>query len=118
MTPDSTPIPTHDDADYETALADPAAYYAEPELVASDTSLTPGQRRRFLTEWAQDIEGRQRAMGEGMGDEDPAVADMDAQRLRRINACLEDLPDSDGSDDDDANDNLVQRVWRRLMRGG
>lgn len=80
-----------DGVDYETALADPAAYYSEPEAVLADADLSRVQMRRFLSEWAQDLEGRQVADDEGMGAGTAGESAHEADFLKRIRICLERL---------------------------
>lgn len=97
--------------DYETALADPSAYYARPEDVLTDRELTLGQKQKFLTEWAQDLADRQQAAEEGMASESPADAAAEGDLLRRVRKCLEQL---DGQTDSAKPE---KGFWRRLFPG-
>lgn len=106
-------LPT-EEVDFDTAILDPAAFYATPEAVAADPDLTGGQRRRFLMEWAQDIEDRQVGVDEGMGAGDLSGSDQDAQLLQGIRACLANLPEADA---DTPPESAVARFWRRLVAG-
>lgn len=82
--------PMQDDfADFETALADPAAYYADPQAILADAALTRDQKHRFLTEWAQDLTEHLQADQEGMAFEAPGAAATDADMLRRVLAALD-----------------------------
>ncbi len=101
-----------EEVDFDTAIMDPAAFYASPDAVAADPDLTGGQRRRFLMEWAQDIEDRQVGVDEGMGAGDLSGSDQDAQQLQAIRACLASLPADDG---DAPPESAVARLWRRLV---
>jgi hypothetical protein len=98
------------EVDFDTAVRDPAAFYATPEAVAADADLTDGQKRRFLTAWAQDIEDRQVGIDEGMTAATTSGSDNDAERLQRIHHCLANLPD-DAEDEAPA----LARFWRRLL---
>lgn len=111
MTETSPNDPIDDGVDFDVAVTDPAAFYASPEAVAADTELSVAQKRRFLTEWATDIEQRQTSADEGMSAATPAEPGDDAARLQRIQASLAELP----ADDADAQpETTMHRLWRRL----
>jgi hypothetical protein len=103
---------TDEDVDFETAVGDPSAYYADPQAILVDTTLSQTQKHRFLTEWAQDLADRQVADGEGMAPEDSRVAAADAALLKQVNAALEQVanePDSDAA-------TTFRTLWKRLTR--
>ncbi len=77
-----------DSVNFDTAVGDPAAYYADPQAIVADQTLARSQKLRFLTEWAQDLADRQTADGEGMAPEDNRTADMAAVRLPQVVAAL------------------------------
>jgi hypothetical protein len=98
--------PDRPEADFETALQDPAQYYAEPEAVQADTTLSREQKLRFLNEWAQDLKDRQCAEGEGMTGDDVDCGPI----LKRVQAALakveaEDRPAPEGG---------WRTLWQRL----
>lgn len=95
--------------DYESALADPAAYYDGPETIVSDAELSLEQKKRFLSEWAQDIADRQSADQEGMAPVDPALEDAESDLLKRIRKALETLDTQSESDGP-----KPRRWWQRL----
>jgi hypothetical protein len=76
------------DVDYETALADPAAFYPDPEAVLADADLSHEQKQRFLKEWLQDLTDRKAADGEGMAPTDGNQDASEAELLNRVQACL------------------------------
>ncbi len=78
---------TDAEVDFETAVGDPAAYYAEPQAIVADTTLSKTQKQRFLTEWAQDLADRQVADGEGMAP-DEVISARDAALQKQVNAAL------------------------------
>ena len=78
---------TDEEVDFETAVGDPAAYYANPQAIVADTTLSRPQKLRFLTEWAQDLADRQVADGEGMAPEGAKSAH-DAALLKQVNSAL------------------------------
>ncbi|MEI6484705.1 MAG: hypothetical protein WCO11_00400 [Sphingomonadales bacterium] len=104
------PADPADGVDFDTAAADPAAFYDTPDAVLADPQLTSGQRRRFLLEWASDIQRRQQSLSEGMGASAAPSTGQDAEWERRIFTLLAQLPDAP----DDAPP--VSRMWRH--RGG
>ena len=79
--------------DFETALADPAAYYPDPEAVLADADLNAVQKKQFLEGWALDLSDRQVADSEGMGAGTPGESAAESDFLKRIHACLERLGD-------------------------
>lgn len=85
--------PNQADDDFETAVLDPSAYFATPEAIVADTSMTSDQKQRFLSEWAQDLTARQTAAQEGMVPEAAAGADNDGALLKRVSIALEQLED-------------------------
>jgi hypothetical protein len=99
-----------DGVDFETAVGDPAGYYPAPEAIVADDEQTRAQKRRFLTEWAQDLCQRQVASDEGMavagrcGDDLDADAhlaaptDTEADLIKRIQAALQDLDNAQDID--------------------
>lgn len=97
--------------DFETALSDPSAYYADPGAILADDELSVGQKRRFLSEWAQDLTDRLQADTEGMASADPTLMDADADLLRRVQAALETI---EGSSDDHG-DRPTRSFWKRLL---
>lgn len=99
-----------DDVDFDTAVADPAAFYAEPEAIVADSALSLGQKERFLREWALDLEARNTADDEGMLPDDSAASAGEAVLLRRVKVCLETL---DGQVDADQ---PGRSWWRRLLQ--
>jgi len=102
---------TEAEVDFETAVGDPSAYYDSPEAIVADTSLSKPQKRRFLTEWAQDLALRQSADSEGMAPADTATAAIDAALLKSVNAAIEAVelqPDGDGA--------VFRSLWTRLRR--
>lgn len=101
---------TEAEVDFETAVGDPAAYYADPDAILADTTLSKTQRQRFLAAWAQDLGDRQVADGEGMAPDDTRLAAEDAALLKQVNAALADL---DGAPDSDASATF-RSFWRRL----
>ena len=110
-------LPPADGVDFETAVSDPAAFYAHPDDISADPELTPSQRRRFLMEWAQDIEDRQSSVAEGMGASEagsgePGDPDQDAQLLQRIHASIARLPDDQTEPPPQS---TAARLWRRLL---
>lgn len=109
---DSSQKNSPDDAvSFDIAVTDPAAFYATPEEVAADQELTVAQKRRFLTEWATDIEQRQTSADEGMSAATPADPSDDAARLQRIQASLAELPETDA---EAQTESTIHRLWRRL----
>ncbi len=82
-----------EDVDYETALADPAAFYPEPEAVLADAELTHEQKQRFLEQWCQDLTDRQTADDEGMALDHQNKDASEAELLERVQACLARLKD-------------------------
>ena len=96
----------HDD---ESALADPTAYYGGPEAIVSDAELSQEQKRRFLSEWAQDIADRQSADQEGMTPVDSTLEDAESDLLKRIRKALETLDTQSESDGP-----KPRRWWQRL----
>lgn len=107
---DDQPTQPHDDkVDFEGSANDPAALYTTPDAVVADSALTDGQKRSFLTAWAQDIEDRQVGVDEGMSPATTAGSDNDAQRLQRIRDCLASLPDDA---DEKAPPSALARIWR------
>lgn len=107
MTADTLPT---DEVDFDTALSDPAAYYAHPADILGDDQLTKSQKHRFLSEWAQDLADRQQAAEEGMDSVNSTDTAADAELVRKVNACLQQL---DGTDDDSGEPG--RSFWRRLM---
>lgn len=107
---------TNDDVDFETAVGDPAAYYADPNAILADTSLSRTQKQRFLAEWAQDLASRQTADGEGMApDEAPFAHDTSAHEaamLKSVNSALEQIETAP----DSAPDAAVRSFWTRLKK--
>ncbi|TPE63962.1 hypothetical protein FJQ54_03745 [Sandaracinobacter neustonicus] len=101
-------IETEELADFETALADPSAYFADPESILADAELTLEQKRRFLTEWEQDVADRQQAAGEGMGSAEE-LDNVESELLRRIHKSLEQL---NGQTEDRP---AGKSFWRRLL---
>ena len=102
---------TNDEVDFETAVGDPAAFYADPNAIIADTTLSKSQKHRFLSGWAQDLAGRQIADAEGMAP-DAAASARDAALLKSINAALEQMetvPDSDPVA-------AVRTLWIRLRK--
>jgi hypothetical protein len=96
--------------DFETALADPAAYYADPQAILADGKLSLAQKRRFLSEWEQDLTDRQVADQEGMTATDSMVQDADADLQNRIHDALKRLETE--SDSEEAAP--PRRWWQRL----
>lgn len=112
MMPDTlNPKALPDEVDFETALADPAAYYAHPADIVGDDQLSHTQKRRFLEEWAQDVSDRQQAAEEGMDSVNSAETAADADLLRKIHAGLEQVGGK--ADADPARPG--RSFWRRLM---
>lgn len=101
-----------DTEDFDSVVADPAAFYHDPDAIIADTGLTRRQRLHLLTEWAQDIVDRQVAENEGMAPETALESADETQLLREVNAAIERV---DASADDAPG--LVTRMWRRLVRG-
>lgn len=101
--------PGREDADFDTALEDPEAFYAGPEGVVADASLTLEQKRRFLGAWAEDLNDRLRAAGEGMVAADPAAGAADADTLKRVEAALAQLEAAGTADPAEP-----RRLWQRL----
>ncbi len=99
-----------DEVDFETALADPAAFYSHPADIVADDQLSMAQKRRFLSEWAQDVTDRQQASGEGMDTGSSAASAAEADLLRKIHAGLDQL---DGKEDADRN-RAGRSFWKRL----
>lgn len=95
--------------DFETALTDPAAYYADPEAIVADPGLSHAQKKRFLTEWEQDLTDRQVADQEGMTPTDPALQDADAELLNRIRMAIQTL-----ETESDSEGPTPRRWWQRL----
>lgn len=87
-----------DAVDYETALGDPAAYYADPEAVFADHDITDGQKYRFLSEWRLDLLGKQEADNEGMAPPGTTESAGEAELVKRIDASLARLKDAEQSD--------------------
>ena len=112
MSHEKLDLPPADGVDFETAVSDPAAFYAHPDDISADPDLTPSQRRRFLMEWAQDIEDRQSGLSEGMGAGEVTGSDQDAQLLQRIHASIARLPDDQAEPPPQS---AVARLWRRLL---
>lgn len=100
-----------DEVDFETALADPAAFYTHPADIVADDQLTVAQKRRFLTEWAQDLTDRQQASGEGMDSGSAAATAAEGDLLRKINAALEQLGNKEEADKTRAG----RSFWKRLL---
>lgn len=103
-------IPAADEVDFETALADPSAYYAHPADIVGDDQLTRAQKCRFLEEWAQDVTDRQQAADEGMDSVNSADTAADADLIRSIHAGLDQLAAAK-----DAEDAKGRSFWRRLF---
>lgn len=101
--------PATDGVDFDTAVSDPAAFYADPDAVMADPHLTNGQRRRFLEQWGRDIQRRQESLSEGMGASSMPPTGQDAEWERRIFKLLERLPEGEDSAPP------LSRLWRRLM---
>lgn len=114
MTDQNHDMPTTDGVDFEIAVTDPAAYYGTPDDVSADPELTAVQRRRFLMEWAQDVEDRQAGVEEGMGAGEISGSDQDAKLLQRIRDCIARLPDDDP---EQLPGSALTRFWRRLVAG-
>lgn len=106
MTADTLPT---DEVDFDTALSDPAAYYAHPADIVGDDQLTASQKHRFLTEWAQDLADRQQAAEEGMDSVNSATTAADSELVRKVNACLQQV----GTPADEGKPG--RSFWRRLM---
>lgn len=100
-----------DEVDFETALADPAAFYAHPADIVADDHLAVEQKRRFLTEWAQDLSDRQMAADEGMDSVSSSATAAEADMLRKINAALEQLTGKEEADRNKAG----RSFWKRIM---
>lgn len=101
--------------DFETALNDPAAYYAGPEAILADAELGREQKMRFLSEWSQDLANRQVADDEGMtaGEPSDEVEAAEAELMKRINAALEQLKDMPHDEPETA-----RSFWKRLISPG
>ncbi len=99
--------------DFETALADPSAYYHDPDAIVADDTLNLAQKKRFLAEWEQDLADHQTASGEGMTVQD-AKGELseaaDAELLRRVQHALKQLESSFDSDEGFK----PRRWWQRL----
>ncbi|GGE12954.1 hypothetical protein GCM10011529_19160 [Polymorphobacter glacialis] len=106
----ATPGVNVDTNDFEQVVADPAAFYLDPEAILADSNLSRAERLRLLREWAQDIADRQNADNEGMAAEAPAKVD-ETGLLRRVNAAIERV-----EGETDASIGIIERVWRRLTR--
>ncbi|WP_439534057.1 hypothetical protein [Polymorphobacter sp.] len=115
MTDAVSPPHDHDDhVDFDSAVGDPAAYYAEPQSIVADDTLSREQKKRFLTEWAQDIEGRISASDEGQQlDDNSDSGSRDAALLQQINAGLEQVEESEDND-------LTRplRLWWKRWKSG
>ena len=112
MIPDTlNPRMPPDEVDFETALTDPAAYYAHPADIVGDDQLSHAQKRRFLEEWAQDVSDRQQAADEGMDSVNSAETASDADILRKIHVGLEQLGGEAGT----GHAKPGRSFWKRLM---
>lgn len=83
--------------DFETAVKDPASYYADPEAIVADTELSLEQKRRFLSEWEQDLTDHQVADQEGMTSLDTTTRDAEAGLQDRIHSALKQLENQSDS---------------------
>ncbi len=101
--------PATDGVDFDTAVSDPAAFYADPDAVMADPHLTNSQRRQFLEQWGRDIQRRQESLSEGMGASSMPPTGQDSEWERRIFKLLERLPE--GADSSPP----LSRLWRRLI---
>lgn len=105
-----TATPSTDEADFETAVGDPAAFYANPGAIAADATLSKAQKQRFLAEWAEDLAARETAADEGMGAEDSSAISGDAALMTNVHAAIaqvEAQPDSATA---------PRTLWRRLQQ--
>ena len=103
------------DADFDTAVGDPSAYYADPQAILADETLGRDQKLRFLREWAQDLADRQTADGEGMAPESVRAIETDAALVRQVKAALaqaEEQPIDTGPEWP------VRSLWKRLTGQG
>lgn len=103
-----------DDADFETVAGDPASYYADPQAIVADDSLSQAQKRRFLTEWAQDLIDRQASDNEGMAPAAGHAGHDDSALLRRVNDAIADV---EIAGEREAGANGWRQWWRRLTSG-
>ncbi len=69
--------------------------YVTPEALATDLSLTAGQKLEQLEDWAEDLNAGLRASSESMTSTDPGVT---SALLQRVMACLELLRSAEGHD--------------------
>lgn len=99
--------------DCDTALADPAAYYADPQSILADDSLSYDQKRRFLEEWKADIVDRQVADQEGMGRGDGRAEAAEAELGTRLDDALARLAEQPAHSTGDG-----RSFWARLLQGG
>lgn len=102
---------TDTEADFETAVGDPASYYPDPRAIVVDATLSKAQKQRFLTEWMQDLSQRQIADGEGMAPDDSSTAAVDAALLKQVNAAIADV---EAQESDLAETSTPRTIWKRL----
>lgn len=73
-------------SDFETALQDPAKYFATPQHVLDDPTLTVTQKRKVLRQWEQDARLLAVAEEEGMSGGEESMLQRVMRALEAIGA--------------------------------
>ena len=105
-------------SDFKDVAADPAAYYARPNDVLFDRSLTLAEKIDILSEWERDLVRKLESDGEGMGRQDADGSTVDGGALREAGRSLERLRGASDPQDppvEHASEGIVARTWRRIQ---
>jgi hypothetical protein len=92
MTEDKPQVPSNIDTD--AALANPSAYFAQPQDVLAYPSMSNGLKLKLLHQWDHDARLLAEAEGEGMGGGEESMLGRVRQTLRQLEASMDTMETS------------------------